>query len=180
MNIKDFILIYPPTLTRTLELPYGGLYLAESLIKKGYTVGLINEYTEKKVLNLIDEYAGDSSIAFGISVVSGPVIEDAIKIAKYIRNKFPGKTIIWGGPHVTTLPEQTLQSKYVDYVVWGEGEISLPSLLDHIVKKRSIDDIDRIGYIDNNGKCEVTKNSGYTTLAGVFQLPYHLLNMEPY
>jgi len=180
MKPKDFILIYPPTYTRALEIPYGGIYLADSLIKKGYSVGLINEYTEKDVLKLIENYGGESTIAFGLSVVSGPVIEDAIYIARYIRSHFPDKPIIWGGPHVTALPEQSLKSQFVDYIVWGEGEVSLPKLLDSIEKNRSLEHIDGIGYINEYGENIVSKDSGYTSLDGIFNLPYHLLPMEPY
>jgi radical SAM superfamily enzyme YgiQ (UPF0313 family) len=34
------------------------------------------------------------------------------------------KIVVWGGPHPTVLPLQTLENEYVDAVVIGEGEIS--------------------------------------------------------
>ncbi|MDO8488944.1 MAG: radical SAM protein, partial [Candidatus Omnitrophota bacterium] len=73
----------------------------------------------------------------------------------------------------------TLQSELVDYVVWGEGENSLPELLDCIYNKTSCGHIKGIGYKDN-GKSVLTGLAPYTDLDGVFELPYKLLNMDKY
>ncbi|MDY6845281.1 MAG: radical SAM protein, partial [Thermodesulfobacteriota bacterium] len=50
--------------------------------------------------------------------------------AKMIKNQFGNKHIIFGGPHVTFLPDEAL--KHSEFVVRGEGEETIVELLAHI------------------------------------------------
>ncbi len=36
---------------------------------------------------------------------------------------------MWGGPHPSTVPEQTLENDYVDIVCIGEGDATFPELV---------------------------------------------------
>jgi len=176
---KDFILIYPPTATRALEFPIGGLHLAHSLLENSFTVGIINEYSEEEILRLLGQIGPGIPIAFGISIVSGRVMIDAISIAQHLRKSFPDTPIIWGGPHVSTHPEQTLKSSLVDFIINGEGENSLPKILKAIKSKTDFKDIRGIGY-KHNEIIEITSSAEYSQLDKVFKLPYNLLNIDQY
>ena len=179
---KNFIIIYPsPSLDQynpLTVLPLGGLYLADALIKKGYSVTILDDGIEgikKQLSSLINS----GTVALGISSLSGIQLRNALIIAKFIREKYKNIPIIWGGAHVTVIQQQTLQSELVDYIVWGEGERSLPELLECIRNKTSCKHIKGIGYKDN-GKPVLTELSPYADLDGIFKLPYHLLNMDKY
>ncbi|MFO8009234.1 MAG: radical SAM protein [Dehalococcoidia bacterium] len=50
------------------------------------------------------------------------------KVGKELRQRFNG-TIICGGPHPTSFPEQTIQEEYLDAICVGEGEEALPEFL---------------------------------------------------
>lgn len=179
---KNFVIIYPPAnLTPYIEsriLPLGGLYLANALIKNGYSVAIIDDGIEeikRQLFFLVDS----RTVALGISALSGAQLRHALTIAKFIREQFPTIPIIWGGAHASSIPQQTLQSDLVDYIVWGEGENSLPELLDCIYNKTSFKHIKGIGY-KNAGNSVLTTISPYTCLDGIFELPYHLLKMDNY
>jgi len=58
---------------------------------------------------------------FGISALTAHVAR-GYQIAKMIKTEFPDATVIFGGLHPTTLPEEALATGYCDYVVRGEGE----------------------------------------------------------
>jgi anaerobic magnesium-protoporphyrin IX monomethyl ester cyclase len=178
----DFLIVYPPPSIDPnishLVMPLGSLYLADSLIKNGLTVSIIGDDIDTTKTK-IDKLLSAHTIAIGISTLSGTQLKSALTIARYVRNKYPKTPLIWGGAHVTALPLQTLQSDLVDYIVWGEGEITLPLLLNAIRHKRSLGDIPGIGF-KHNGVPTVTDRSGYTPLEGVFNLPYHLLDMPKY
>jgi len=63
------------------------------------------------------------------TVYTGYQLTRAYKISQWIKKLWPSVKIIWGGPHVTALPEQTLASKYVDEIYCGyaeKGENELP------------------------------------------------------
>jgi len=163
-----------------LPLPLGPLYLAESLLAANYRVNIIDT-DNKNAIREIEDLISNDTLCIGISTMSGMQLGNAIIIAKYFKTKYPGLALVWGGVHITALPHQTLQNELVDYIVWGEGEISFVRLLNSIRKKDfdSLNNIEGIGF-KQNGNQVVTKNSGYTSLNKTFNLPYFLLDMDRY
>ena len=179
---KNFLIIYPPAsldqYIPSKALPMGGLYLANALIDNGYSVFILDDDIEN-IRRQLSSLVNSGTVALGISSLSGAQLRHALMIAKFIRDKFPNIPIIWGGAHASAIPQQTLQSELVDYIVWGEGENSLPELLDCINSKTSFKHIQGIGY-KHDGNPVLTRISPYTCLEGVFELPYYLLEMDKY
>ena len=180
---KRVILINPLS-TKTkmvgevLWLPYGCLYLSESLYRYGYEPHIVyttNDETIKEVKQLVT----DDTRCIGISTMSGTQLLNAISIAKVLKEMYPHLLLVWGGVHTTALPEQTLKSKLVDIIVWGEAEDIFPTVLDAIENDNLDSIIGQPGIgIKRNGECVIGPNSGYTVLQErVFELPYHLLDM---
>jgi len=181
---KQVIIINPiTTLTKmfgtTLSIPYGPLYLAESLIRKGYTPHIIYTSNDEALLE-IDALVSSETLCFGIATMSGTQLSNALDIAQNLKEKYPHIPLIWGGVHITALPEQTLNSDLVDLIIWGEGEDTLPLVLDALERNdlNSLAGQPGIG-IKENGKFLIGPNSGYTVLENrIFELPYHLLDMD--
>jgi len=159
-------------------LPQGGLFIAEELFRRGMTVSILQDVKEK-LYKQIDETVTSNTIAFGISTFSGNMLSHAMDIAQYIRKNYPDKPIIWGGAHVTAVRKQTLESPLVDYIVWGEGEHVLPDLLEAIQTGKGFEKIKGIGYKIGN-KTHITARSNYNDIERVFDLPYHILDMNKY
>ena len=154
-------------------LPQGGLYIAEELLRRGMSVAILQD-TTKKLYPKIDENVSSNTIAIGISTLSGDMLLHALDLAKYIRNKYPDIPIIWGGSHTTAVRDVTLKHNLVDYIVWGEGELVLPQLLDAISTGKGLEKIKGIGY-KKDGKLFITERSEYNSLDRIFDLPYHLI-----
>jgi radical SAM superfamily enzyme YgiQ (UPF0313 family) len=78
------------------------------------------------------------------------------KILPTLKQALPNTTIVAGGPHVTALPELTLESNpALDFIVRGEGEIALPMLVRKLLDRHSelsLSDIPNLVYRDN-GRC---------------------------
>ncbi len=71
------------------------------------------------------------------SVFTGYSLKRAYEMSKMAKEIKPDIKIVWGGPHPTALPEQTLESEYVDAVIVGDtdkGEKPLPYWLIDIEK----------------------------------------------
>jgi len=182
---KHIIIINPIPMkeklrSQSLHLPYGPLYLASSLIDAGYEVSVVCA-DNKNVLKQIDQLVSKNTLCFGISTMSGTQLANAILIAKTLKSKYPGIPRMWGGVHVTALAEQTLKSDLVDYIVWGEGENTIISLLEKIGNNDidSLHGMPGIGF-KKGDEFFIGENSGYTALDKTFHLPYHLLDMEQY
>jgi len=73
---------------------------------------------------------------FGISSSFTPYHEEALKIARMIKEWDRRKIVIMGGSHVSCDPEGVLKSPFVDYAILGEGESRFPLLLEQVEKGR--------------------------------------------
>lgn len=164
---------------KTSWLPLGPLYLAEALLAKGYRVTIVdtgNDEAEKELAHLLD---GDT-VCVGISTMTGNQLANSIELAGRVRGLKPTVPLVWGGVHPTLLPGQTLSHSLVDYIAWGEGEVSFPALVDYLATgKGDPSSIPGIGYKVKDQPV-INSNAGFTPLERTFDLPYHLLDMNRY
>ena len=65
----------------------------------------------------------------GISTMPGPQMVSAIEISLAIRRAHPSVPIVWGGYFPTIYPDAAINAPYVDYLVRGQGELTLLELL---------------------------------------------------
>lgn len=145
------VLVYPKTgwdlKNVTSLLPLSILYLVRPLRRAGFDVELIDQRLDSDWENRLLSFAlDDRTLAVGISAMTGLQIRWGIKAARIVR-KNSRLPIVWGGIHPTLLPEQTLQSGWADYVVRGEGELTLPELMQAVADSASVDDIAGICYL---------------------------------
>ncbi len=83
---------------------------------------------------------------FGISSSFTPYSQEALEIARMIKEWDCKKIVVMGGCHVSCDPESVLKSPWVDYVVLGEGETRFPYLLKQIDKGTGGPEADGIGF----------------------------------
>jgi radical SAM superfamily enzyme YgiQ (UPF0313 family) len=66
---------------------------------------------------------------FGLSTL-GPTLPISVYLAAEIKRRNPKAVIVFGGPHASFLPRETLEDfPFVDAVVVGEGEITFTGML---------------------------------------------------
>jgi len=83
-------------------------------------------------------------------------IFNAHDLAKAIKHQNPKATVVIGGPHVTALPDDTLQRfPAFDLAVVGEGDITIEELLQALHNGGDLDGVQGIAY-RRNGTVEVT------------------------
>jgi len=64
----------------------------------------------------------------GISSLFTPYMRQAIQTAEAVKAHHPDCKIVLGGHHPTALPQSVMESSAVDFVLRGEGEVSMPRL----------------------------------------------------
>src|SRR5215469_15446884 len=69
------------------------------------------------------------SACFGVSLLTGPMILDAIEVSRTVKRLRPGLPVVFGGWHPTLESAQTLREEFVDVVVRHQGEVTLVELL---------------------------------------------------
>jgi len=140
------LLISPPGKTSFVSPPLGLMYLAASLRKAGHQPIILDFLLEKFDQNSLFRTISQGIGIIGISVVT-PLINNAISLADLIKKKFPEKIIVFGGPHPSLLPKETLENcQSIDFIVKGEGEERLNFLIGYLEGKRKADELDGIAF----------------------------------
>lgn len=181
MNKIDILLIYPQlgswdNLLR--DIPLSLIYAATNSVKKGYTVEIFDcrlyPYDWKKRL---DERLQLGCSLVGLSVMTGNPITTSLEISKHVKENY-GVHIVWGGPHPTILPEQTLENKYIDYVVRDWGSEALCKLISHIKDgKFRLDEISGLGF-KRDGRLCLNQAICQFELLDYRDIPYHLVDIN--
>ena len=132
------LLLYPAADAEQLNLiPLSMLYIAQPLIKDGIDVEIIDQRLEKDFFGSVHQRITPDLICIGISCITGPQIEQVIRISEFVR-KVTNTPIVLGGPHATLFPHQTLGSAFIDYVVIGRGEAPFLNLVRALKMNASI------------------------------------------
>jgi len=179
----DVVLIYPKTgvdIGATVSPPHSILTVAAPLHKEGYKVKIIDQRTDADWRVHLAEYVKKNPICVGVSSMTGTQIYFAIEAAKIVRNLTNGKIpIVWGGPHPSTIPEQTLQSQYADVVCIGEGDITFKELVEAFAAKKPLAGILGIAFKDN-GKIIINEPRPLIDVETLLPVPWDLIDVEKY
>ncbi|PIQ89631.1 MAG: hypothetical protein COV72_02115 [Candidatus Omnitrophica bacterium CG11_big_fil_rev_8_21_14_0_20_42_13] len=80
------------------------------------------------------------------------LISTAAKLATKLKEKDAGITVIVGGPHITAVPEKTMELyKDIDIGVLGEGEVTIIELLHALKDKTGLESVRGIIYRGSTG-----------------------------
>ncbi len=83
---------------------------------------------------------------FGVTVMPGPQLKQAIPFSKKVRELFGSIKIIWGGYFATNQYKVVLDSGFVDVVIAGPADMAFPSLLRAWENNESLDEIKNLIY----------------------------------
>lgn len=152
---RKVVLFSPPYSGKLLGPPLGLLSLAGSLRAAGYTPKLIDGALQRDYAGIVADEVRDC-LCFGISLLTGPMIRDAIDVSRQVRRLRPELPIIYGGWHPSLETVDTLREPYVDIVVRHQGEKTLLEVLHRIENGQSLDLVagcwfKREGQIRRNG-----------------------------
>jgi anaerobic magnesium-protoporphyrin IX monomethyl ester cyclase len=125
---RKVLLFSPPYQGKVFGPPLGLLSLAAAIREEGFTPVIVDGATTPNFLHVISKEVTDA-FAFGISVLTGPMIRDAVAASHVVRQVRPELPIIYGGWHPTLLSAQTLQEDFVDVIVRHQGEKTLTEIL---------------------------------------------------
>lgn len=157
------------------SLPLGLLSIATYLKSNGHTVKLIDRSIDGISINKqITIFAPD---IVGISAMAVINYRDAIKISKAVKKM--NTHVVWGGHLPSLTPELVLKSGAVDYVVVGEGEITMLALINAIVHKTSLHDIDGLAFLENDNPI-VNRNRDLANLKDLPIIDFSFVNPKEY
>jgi radical SAM superfamily enzyme YgiQ (UPF0313 family) len=151
--------------------PLGIAYLNAYVKRNGVISRIFDLRAYKRPLvslrESLREYRPD---LIGINIHCTSEMEDGARIAEEIKGAGYEIPIVVGGSHPSALPEDTLDRyKSIDYVVFGEGEITLMELINALREgDENLTGINGLAYRDNDG---IRRNSPRELISDIDILP---------
>jgi anaerobic magnesium-protoporphyrin IX monomethyl ester cyclase len=176
---KKVVLFFPSYRSIEAAPPLALLALAPIAEQRGFAVDIVDSTVEPRYRERIIEQL-DDALCVGISIVTGPMLVEAIEVARAIKAVRPQVPVVLGGWHPSTLAEQSLSAPYIDVVVRGQGEITFGEILDRLKTGATLEGIQGCSYREPGGR--IVHNPPRPTI-NISELPaksYHLVDLEPY
>lgn len=118
--------------------------------------------------------------AVGLQCQFTPYVDDALRVAALVKSIAPHIPVITGGAHASCQPERMLSDPNVDYVILGEGELSLPQLIERLQRSAGCDGIEGLAF-RHNGHVHVVPRTRFIEDLDRLPLPARdLLDLDAY
>lgn len=134
LMVTPSLVLYPDPGNSRLRSPSLAVgYVIANVKKEGHTIKYIDmEACLITVDRLLDYIDRNRPKLIGFTAVT-TVVKSAGYIAGLIKKRFPEIPMCLGGIHATMIPRETLEEfPCFDFVVYGEGELVIPKVLEHI------------------------------------------------
>jgi radical SAM superfamily enzyme YgiQ (UPF0313 family) len=175
---RKVILFLPPYSGRVLGPPLGLLSLAGSLREAGYESCIIDGALDPDYRRRVAEEVRDC-LCFGVSLLTGPMIRDAIEMSRTVRKLRPDLPIVFGGWHPSLMTGQTLREDFVDVVVRHQGEATLVEILQRIEAGKPLDFVAGC-WFKRNGRMVENPDRPTIKLANLPRPAYDLIDFDAY
>ena len=172
------MLFLPPYSGKVLGPPLSLLSLAGSLREAGYVPCLIDGALDR---NFPETMAREISgaLCFGVSLLTGPMIHDAIEMSRLVRKLRPELPIIFGGWHPSLVSGQTLSEDFVDIVVRHQGERTLVEILQRLESGNTLDLVQGC-WFKRDGRIIQNPDRPAAPLASLPAPAYDLIDFDAY
>lgn len=179
------LLLQPPTteknITSFMYPPLGLIALSAYLEEEGHQVSLYDANVEggsiEEVINLVKR---ETPQIVGLGAMSVN-INKAFSVAGAIKSFSKDIIIVAGGIHPTVEPRQTLENPCIDFIVRGEGELTMAELVKSLQEKKA--NFERILGLGFKKRNKVVINRLRELIKDISSLPlpaYNLLNIKKY
>jgi len=176
----DILLIYPrlgSMDSMVVDLPLSIIYAAAESVKRGYSVEGVDLRIEKNWRATLRRHLDKGVRLAGLSVMTGMPLQNARAVSRLIRQEYPDTRIVWGGPHVTVIPE-TIHEDFVDFLIRGYGSKSLADLTQRLKEGASdFSEILGLSYLENGAPVHAPRSSAHEIIP-FRELPYHLVDVR--
>lgn len=171
-------MFFPAFASTEATAPLGLLAIATPLLRAGYDVKLIDSTITPNYKHRVLEEVQDA-LCLGISLVTGPMIRETVEIARAVKTWNPEFPVVLGGWHPSLLPQQTLESDFVDIVIRGQGESSMLEVVQHLENREGLEDVAGVGF-KRDGLLVMNPERPLQPLVDMPPKAYHLADFDAY
>ncbi len=172
------VFVNPPFLDWSRNLPLGLAYIAAYLREAGYNdikaldasnEGLNVDETAERIISMKPDVLAVTS--------STPQIKNAWRTIEKVKKTNPETKTVLGGFHPSSLPDESLGTGFVDFVVRGEGEQTMLELVNALENKGKFDAIKGISY-KKGGR--IMHNADRQLIQDLDKLPFPARDLFPF
>lgn len=161
-------------------MPFSVLALAKAILDTNLAEVVLfdgNQQSHEEWQDLLDQHLG-RALCVGISVMTGGgQIAHALRMTAAVRTR-GNVPLVFGGPHVNVLAEQTLVHEHVDAVLLGPGQLSFPPYVEALLGFRAFDSVP--GSIVKTPDGIVRGPENPIRVENLTSYPWHLINVQKY
>jgi anaerobic magnesium-protoporphyrin IX monomethyl ester cyclase len=95
----------------------------------------------------------------GISSLFTAYSKEALEVAQIVKKALPECSLVMGGHHPTVMPEKVMECEHVDYLLRGEGELSLPILVKALKEKTNLEKVPGIVFRKHDGSLFISSSA---------------------
>lgn len=181
---KKLIILYNPRIVPEEEAgdtvfvpPLCLLAISSPVLEAGFDVKILDgNFSDDRQISEIDP---DSILCIGITAMTGYQIKDGLRFAQKVRRINKEIPIVWGGVHVSLMPEQSIINDNIDIVVVGQGEEAFLDLVKAFEDRKYLGHIEGIIFKEN-GKVRKNRKRSLVDIRKYPMLPYEIIPMERY
>lgn len=172
------MLFFNPLVTRMRRVPNSVLQAAAA-VRDLVEIDIIDGNCEADPWPSIEAALSTGQVRyFGVTVMPGPQLKQAVPITRAVREAFPDVTILWGGYFPSNQPDVVMQSGLVDYVLDGPADVSLRKLLLALLgQEGAVADVPGLIYHDG-GAIRRTKQAALPNQDSLPPLPMDVLTQR--
>ena len=175
---------YKESLSRAQQrvslIPLSLIAIAAPLRAAGYTVEIIDQQDPvddiySRLLPLFGE-----TLCIGISALTGNEIKEGVFFSTMIKKSHPEIPVVWGGWHVSVLPEESIKYQGIDIIVKGLGQVTFLNLVNAIARQeRDFSSVPGV-YFKRDGAVVKTMQDQDIKLESVPLPAFDMLDLEYY
>ena len=162
------IFLIQPKVPGCFNIPPLGLQLIATILKENKHSLIFDIDPNKGDDPYACDYSGKNTLV-GITITF-MTISEAFNIANFIKSTNPQAVIVFGGPHATLAPDESINNESVDIVAIGEGLYSMLEIADSVKHGQPFNDIKGIWYKNNQGK--IIKNEPRKFIRALDTIPF--------
>lgn len=181
------LLLTPPYHCGVVEVagrwaPLNLLFIATAARKAGCRVELFDAMSlfvgddeiERKVREVKPDFVGIGTIT--------ATLPAALETADRVKKASPGTRVIFGGVHPTFMAEEVLRKSAgaVDFVISGEGEVTVEHLLRALTAGSDPGGIHGLAYLDDDGELIETPSRPFLHDLEIYPAAFDLVDWEVY
>ncbi len=184
--MKKIVFITPPYHAGVVEsagswMPLAYVYLAGVAREAGWEAEIYDAMSKQHTMEEIhDFFVNSEADIFAVTSITSS-INDSIDVLREAKTVHPDSLTLIGGVHPTYMFKELLSdhSDIIDYVIRGEGEVTLAELLTALNDNDEVDSINGLAF-RRNGEIIQTKNREFLKDIDSIPAAWDLISWEDY